>query len=99
MYADTDTESAVRDERSFTYQRSGAETPTEGVLEAVSTALDRPILPDAGADPLPPLYDAIDPEALDTIFSNDGRENPLLTFEYSGCTITIDGDEITVERV
>ncbi|MFC3958650.1 HalOD1 output domain-containing protein [Halovivax cerinus] len=97
MHAETNTEQTVTDSDSFTYQRSGTETPTEGVLEAVSTALDRPILPGEGTDPLPPMYDAIDPDALDTIF--DGSSRPILTFEYAGCTITVEQDEITVERV
>lgn len=82
----------------LTYQRSATETASEGVLEAVSTALDRPIVPDGGADSLPPLFDAIDPEALDTLFDTQAdRPQPTLSFTYCGCRVTIDAETITIE--
>lgn len=80
------------------YQRSATETASEGVLEAVSTALDRPIVPDGGADPLPPLFDAIDPEAIDKLFdASSDRPEPTLSFTYCDCRVTIDAETITVE--
>lgn len=42
----------------------------------------------------PPLYDAIDPEALDNLFGNvkeSAREK--ISFTYSGCRITVAEDE------
>ena len=55
-----------------------------------------------GVTNLPPLYNVVDPEALEQVFtsplgsrrhSNDGR----IVFTYAGCEIVIDGgDELTV---
>lgn len=82
----------------LTYQRSATETASQGVLEAVSTALDRPIVPDGGADALPPLFDAVDPEAVDKLFdASDDRPAPTLSFAYCDCRVTIDAETITVE--
>lgn len=97
MFAETDNDQAASLDGVLTYQRTSTETATEGVLEAVSMALDRPVLPEGAVDPLPPLYDVIDPEALDAIF-DEPLGNPTLTFEYSGCTVTIESDEIAVEQ-
>lgn len=98
MYAERDTDQADSFDGSLTYQRSLTETPTEGILEAVSMALGRPIVPGGETDPLPPLFDAIDPEAIDTLFdAEDDRPDPTLSFTYCGCRVTIDGEEITVE--
>lgn len=46
---------------------------------------------------LPPLYEAIDPEALDAIFNS--ASNPVtVTFSYCGCTVTMTGDRhVTIE--
>lgn len=98
MYAERDTDSADAFDGPLTYQRSMTETPSEGILEAVSTALDRPIVPGGEGDPLPPLLDAVDPEAIDTLFDARGdRPDPTLSFTYCGCRVTIDGEQITVE--
>ena len=55
-----------------------------------------------GVTDLPPLYDVVDPEALEQVFasppgsrrqSNDGR----FVFTYAGCEVMVDGDdELTV---
>ena len=55
-----------------------------------------------GVTDLPPLYDVVDPEALEQVFasplgsrrrSNDER----FVFTYAGCEVMIDGDdELTV---
>ena len=57
---------------------------------------------DRGVTDLPPLYNVVDPEALEQVFtsppgsrrrSNDER----IVFTYAGCEIVIDGgDELTV---
>lgn len=39
---------------------------------------------------LPPLYEAIDPDALDTVA---GSETVEVTFEYAGYEIQVDGRE------
>ena len=55
-----------------------------------------------GVTDLPPLYDVVDPEALEQVLaspsgsrrhSNDGR----FVFTYAGCEVMVDGDdELTV---
>ena len=66
------------------------------VVEEVSTA--------EGVSPssLPPLYDAVDPEALETLLTStrDGQSAPVrVSFPYEGYTVTVtDGGEVTVEK-
>ncbi|WP_436936149.1 HalOD1 output domain-containing protein [Halovenus marina] len=44
---------------------------------------------------LPPLYDAIDPDALDAFVA--GMTDGSVSFTYAGCEVTVDSDEtITV---
>ncbi|NHN48422.1 hypothetical protein G9464_12575 [Halostella sp. JP-L12] len=52
-----------------------------------------------GDDPLelPPLFDTIDPDALNKLFDSsafgaDGREGQV-EFTYAGCDVTVRGDE------
>jgi hypothetical protein len=64
-------------------------TPTEAVVDAVADARD--------CDPmdLPPLNDAVDPDALDDLFadmvSGKPRYGGYLVFEYCDCTVTVSG--------
>lgn len=47
-------------------------------------------------DDLPPLYAAVDPDALDAMFR--GRPDGSITFEYCGYTVTVHGNsEVTVK--
>ena len=55
------------------------------VVEAVGAAADTPVLE------LPPLFDAIDPDALDALFA--GRPtNGVVTFRYAGYDVTVRAD-------
>ena len=66
------------------------------IVSSVATCTGR------GVTDLPPLYDVVDPEALEQVFasplgsrrrSNDER----FVFTYAGCEVMIDGDdELTV---
>jgi hypothetical protein len=64
-------------------------TPTEAVVDAVADARD--------CDPLdlPPLNDAVDPDALDALFADTAGGTPryggYLTFHYCDCTVTVSG--------
>ncbi|QCW02832.1 HalOD1 output domain-containing protein [Natrinema pallidum] len=64
---------------------------------ALTTALDR-IAARKGCDraALPPLYDAIDPEALAAVLESDA--DVTVRFEYAGSRVVIgpDSDEVTV---
>ena len=100
MPTDKDGESSESDEfalPSRPYGRSAAdEPPNVTVTNAVAEALE--------TDPLelPPLNDAIDPEALDTLVrSCRWREGdwPAITFPYADCLVVVTGpDEIEVVR-
>lgn len=63
---------------------------SDEVISAVAAA--------SGADPLDldPLYEAIDPDALDALYRRDGREREntpeRLEFIYSGCGVVVAGD-------
>lgn len=61
-------------------------SPGEAVVQLVANV--------AGEDPLdlPPLYDTIGPESLDTLFQD--RHSGILTFEYCGFTVTVEDDAI-----
>lgn len=56
-------------------------TVSERLVQAVATATD--------TDPLelPPLYDAVDPDALDAMV--EGMADGRVSFTYAGCEITV----------
>lgn len=63
---------------------------SQSVVEAIAEA--------EGVDPTevtPPLYSAIDPTALDEIFTSTpttGREGGRVVFTYEGYEVTVSGD-------
>ncbi|OIB57844.1 HalOD1 output domain-containing protein [Natrialba sp. SSL1] len=65
-------------------------TASLAVIEAVSTATD--------CDPteLPPLYDTIDPDALDALFSDQTATDvrPEISFTYDQYEVTISRTEV-----
>ena len=65
--------------------------PSIAVLEAVSEAKE------TCATELPPLYEVVDPDALDRIFS-DRRTSGSVTFQYAGYTVSARSDR-TIEIV
>lgn len=62
--------------------------PTEAVLQAVASLKHKRI------DQLETVYDVLDPDALNTLFSESARSAITVQFEYEGCTV-----EVTRERV
>lgn len=70
------------------YDRDGPRTPVEAVLEAVATA--------ANVDPiaLPPLYDYIDPDAVNGLFEHEGsRESEtVLSFRIDTWNVFVRDD-------
>lgn len=78
------------------------ETPSEAAVTAVASVTDRPIAPSAanddGSDPLPPLFETINPEALDTILggSTDDAGAPEVTFTYCGFSVRVRDGVVTV---
>lgn len=70
-------------------------TPSYSVLLAVSEVTG------TAPEALNPLYDVIDPDALDEVFHRrDGRDswapNGRLNFPYEGCDVTVHADGRTV---
>ncbi|WP_276253144.1 HalOD1 output domain-containing protein [Halomontanus rarus] len=68
------------------------------VADSVSLAVVRAVASKTETDPaaLPPLYDWIDPDALDALFApsrtNDRREGTI-EFTYDGSLVTISFDD------
>jgi hypothetical protein len=60
--------------------------PSEAVVNAVAD------VENADEMDLPPLYGAIDTDALDAIFA--GNAPTSVTFEYHGYTVTVEDDDI-----
>jgi len=64
---------------------SAAQSPSEAVVEALADA--------KGVDPLEldPLYDAIDPDALDALFDGaaDGRRQGRVEFRTAGYRVEV----------
>jgi hypothetical protein len=91
-------------ESTHRYERGADELPSEAVLAAVSEFTDRPVVTSWSdgqadhADALPPLYDYVDPEALDALVAT-GRDRDAdcsVTFEYGECTVTVERWVVTV---
>lgn len=71
-------------------QRAGDGKISERVVTAVADALDVDSLE------LPPLYDVIDPDALDQLFEHGfsaGKSGPgRVSFTMAGCEVVVHGD-------
>lgn len=83
----------------LTRDRPAGEPISEAILEAVSVATDRPLVPTDTGPSLPPLFDTIDPEALDRLVDHAETRGTdfSLSFEYDGCQVTVSLDEIVIE--
>ncbi len=69
-----------------------ARTVAEKIIDAISDAEG-----EAPTELTPPLYDAIDPEALDAVTESMNSEGRI-AFEYRGHEVQVDGDgEISID--
>ena len=78
-----------------THEFSSDVPASVAVINAVSAV--------TGTDPveLPPLYETIDPDALNSLFEARDRtgSSPRVEFTYNGFDVTVrDGPRVTVER-
>lgn len=66
------------------------DAPHVAVAQAVGSLLD--------ADPgeLEPLFDSLDPEALDALCRGEPRARLRVSFVYQGCSVTVQCGESTV---
>ncbi|WP_255197061.1 HalOD1 output domain-containing protein [Halorarius litoreus] len=98
----TDTSHRASDS-GFTYQLSDSERVSSGVVQAVAAASGVSPIPDLSptsgigrADTITPLYSAIDPDALDALFTPDAPDRALpsgtVTFPYHGYAVTVRSD-------
>ncbi|WP_339104126.1 HalOD1 output domain-containing protein [Haloterrigena salinisoli] len=91
-HRNADRGSSSTDEQTYVF--SSEKAPTLAVIEAVASASE--------ADPtsLPPLYDAIDPDALDATFESTASqpgETRRVSFSYGGFDVAVgDGPGVTV---
>ncbi|SFG10417.1 hypothetical protein SAMN04488063_1431 [Halopelagius inordinatus] len=70
---------------SSTSAADGETSVSFAVVEAVSAAVETPPLE------LPPLARAIDPDALNALFT-DSRPGSQVEFRYAGCVVTVRSD-------
>lgn len=76
------------------FKRRESETLSETVIRSVAAMTCR------RPQQLQPLYEEIDPDALDNIFTRSGNSGiQTLTMLYEGCRIQITQDSIKVEEV
>ncbi|SFC40622.1 hypothetical protein SAMN05444422_10814 [Halobiforma haloterrestris] len=82
--------------------RQTLEDDADGVCERIVTAVAT--LEDADPAELPPLFDAVDPDALTAVFStteSGTTRTGRVEFPYAGYRITVEFDDepvVTVER-
>lgn len=69
-----------------------------GESEAVWETVVSVVAETTGRDPLSldPIYDAVDQDALDALFTGVGsdRSPERVTFTYEGCDVTVAGDDV-----
>lgn len=64
---------------------SDSGTPARTVVDVVAVATNTP------PENLVPLYEAVDPDALNRLLehSSDGSPGPTVSFQYAGCDVTV----------
>lgn len=72
------------------FDGTAASTPSAVIIEAVASVANRP------PEDLPALYDAIDPEAIDRLFTHGSADGVELSFHYYGYDITVEPDKIVI---
>ncbi|WP_237560602.1 HalOD1 output domain-containing protein [Halostella litorea] len=79
----------------FDYEMEPAERFSEAVVSAVTavSGYEPVALPDGDGRVLPPLYDFVDPDALDTLLGrtpDDGPGADRLRFDYDEFEVTVE---------
>lgn len=67
-------------------RKSDVDTVSQRVVMAVAEARDIDTLE------LPPLYDVIDPDALDNLFNSEKRTRGRVVFMYNDCEVIVHSD-------
>jgi hypothetical protein len=72
---------------------SDPETLTETVVERIADAEG------AGIYDVPPLFDSIDPDALEALFAeSEVADHLTVEFSHAGYRIRVDGGRVSLER-
>lgn len=103
--SNVDVEGATRNE--YRYERAPDERPSEAVVTAVGEAAGRPVVPhedagsEDGADALSPLYEKLDPDALDAFVMTDNDQgiDRSVSFTYEDHAVTVQERVVTVTPV
>lgn len=68
---------------------------SNGNCESPSTTVIQTVAIEKGSDPesLPPLYEAIDPDSLDSLLDSASNGDVEVEFEYAGCHVVVDDAE------
>lgn len=70
--------------------------------ESISAAVVAVVARDRGVEPtdLPPLHDAIDPDALEVVVETGNADSTVffVEFEFADRIVTIEGTEVSVRR-
>lgn len=93
---DPDDENAAPGERLRYVERSDTVSTCTAIVEAVAAVSDR--------DPakLPPLYESIDPDALNTLLgpAGDRSDQPLaVSFAYFGYSVRVDRNAVEIRSL
>lgn len=75
----------------YYYRAASDESLSEAVVRAVAAVSDRNTAGEDPDDRLDPLYDAVDPDALDALFRRvDDSRTGAVEFAYCGYRVTVD---------
>lgn len=77
------------DDDRFVYRAEPEQPPSEAVITAIAMESNVDDLTTV-ADDLEPLYDAIDPNALDALFEGRDRASGTVHFDYAGRRVTVE---------
>ncbi|MFC6964796.1 HalOD1 output domain-containing protein [Halocatena marina] len=71
-----------------------SKTGDETIQESITSAVVSRIAASTGRDEteLPPLYETLDPDALDELFCSSTANMATLSFKYAGQQVTIHSD-------
>ncbi|WP_225741159.1 HalOD1 output domain-containing protein [Halorussus halophilus] len=81
---------------------SPSATPPERRDDPPSTVVVETVAAAEGVDTidLPPLYEWIDPDALDEFVADEADDPRRVRFDYAGYEVTVEGDgAVSVEKV
>lgn len=71
-------------EKEIRCEETSHDSPTELILETVAAFSNTPV------EELPPLYETVDPDALEQLFGHDNTQALQVQFQYDGYLITLD---------